>query len=173
MIIISGCNQNSNSPESIFNVVANNVKECNFEKVLPLLSSNTLEKPFGEDYNKLQNNCNNLVSNDNCMDSCSSNERLFESYSYSCAKVCGTDCNDKRTVLEIGCIFNTRNYLKHTTSFDIIRSEDLSENEIRLKITRTRDFEFSQVEDEDEVIDVDFIKVDNTWKFNSPLHILE
>ena len=173
-----GCTQmaispSDNSPEATFNVISKAVKECNFKNAVPLLSLSIQEKPFGEDYSKLQNNCNSLISDNNCLSSCSSNENLFENYGYSCEKVCNADCNDKITVLEIGCIFNTRNYQKHTTLFEIHNIIEVSENKVKLNITRTRDFEFSQVADEVKVLDIDFIKEGNQWKLDSSLYLFE
>ena len=178
LLSIFGCSKtiassNENSPAQIFNIIALGVKDCNFEKVIPFLSSKIQEEPFGKPYSNLLDNCNGLVSDENCLNGCSSNEKLFQKYGYDCERVCNTDCKDKKTVLEIGCIFNTRNYQKHTVSFKIINTEKISEDETLLSINKTIDYEFSQVEDEDKVINIIFVKENGQWKLDSPLYNFE
>ena len=125
-VVVTGCsevdtNSIDDSPEATFRIIEIGVKDCNFENIVNLLSPSVYEKPFGKEYIDLSNNCNNLVSNMDCINSCSSNENFFQKYGYSCEQVCNADCTSRKIVLEIGCIFNTRNYQKHITSFEIIQ----------------------------------------------------
>lgn len=172
-----GCSRASNrpetsSPEEVFNLFTEAVKECSFGNALQLISQDILDSPFGNTYDGLQQRCNNLVSDENCVESCSSTEKnLFERYGYSCTDVCGADCNDRTTVLELSCIFNVRNCPEHTTSFKIIGQEELSENRMKITATRTRDFESSQMEDETKIISVEFVKEEGKWKLNSSLSL--
>ncbi|MCK5283873.1 MAG: hypothetical protein KAK00_10830 [Nanoarchaeota archaeon] len=177
-VVVTGCsevdtNSIDDSPEATFRIIEIGVKDCNFENIVNLLSPSVYEKPFGKEYIDLSNNCNNLVSNMDCINSCSSNENFFQKYGYSCEQVCNADCTSRKIVLEIGCIFNTRNYQKHITSFEINNIIKVSESGVILNVTRIRDFEFAQIEDEKKVIDVNFINEENQWKINSPLYIFE